>query len=423
MVLFPDGQKFDDFLAQYYTVGFKGYMDYMAIAGETGGMEWEDYKKILTHDETNFYYNNYASEVEYLGLLSSRIWKLFDKIPIQSALDSFKYTSAHNLLREGIGPGGATALFGAQTEPSVSTIDKIISPIHKVTISRDIHSMIHERIDLATRGGSNWAWIKNDLTPKAYWDYYDMWLGGYEIASSVHGVDTAATTHIECIDRMISTKAESGVATHVSHVTDGDIWWDGVGTATQAIDRSTATTWDSQITLPASAGTNQAYQILEEVDDLMAVAKNYSKNERYIGLTTTAVMNLIKGEIGPQNRYRGDDVKVAFGINGIETYPGLTAGRDVQAIETCGIKVPMFTSPMLPTLNSVYTTDAAGHLFIIDLDDMFIRVDIPATYLETGFGVEMLHQDYARSRAMLFGLAQLVCKRHAPHMALKWIAV
>jgi len=423
MVLFPDGQKFDDFLKQYYAVGLKGYLNYMAVAEETGGMEWEDYKKILTHDETNFYYNNYMAEVQYFGYMQSRIFPLLDKKPIQQALDSFKYTTAHGLLREGIGPGGATALFGAQTEPTVAVIDKIISPIHKVTISRDIHSMIHERIDMARRGGTNWDWIKNDLTPKAFWDYYDMWLGGYEIAANVHGADTPALTHIECIDRMISSKAESGVATHVSAVTDGDIWWDGSGAGVMAIDRSSATTWDAQIKLPTTPGTNENYQILEEVDDLMAVAKKYSDNERYIALTTTAVANLIKDEMGTSQRYDGSDVKVAFGINGIQTYPGITAGRDVQAIETCGIKVPLFTSDMLPTLNSVYTTAAAGSLYLIDLDAMFIRVDIPATYLETGFGVEMLHQDYARSRAMLFGLSQLVCTKFAPHAALKWIAV
>lgn len=423
MPMFTDGQKFEDFLKEYYRVGFKGYMQYMEHAAreETGGMEFDEFKKILTHDETNFYYNNYAAEVQYLGYWGTELFKLLDKIPIATALDSFKYTTAHNLLREGIGPGGATALFGAQTEPSVSTIDKIVSPIHKVTVSRDLHSMIHERIDMARRGGSNWAWIRDDLVPKSFWDYMDMWLGGYEIAANVHGVDTPATTHIDCLDRMVSSKAESGVATHVSAVTDGDIFWDGSGT-TEKIDRSSATTWDSQLTLPSAAGTNQTPQILEEVDDLMAVAKKYSEGKRYIGIGTEKVVNLIQDEISPQGRILEDVMNVAIDINGVNTRPGHDAGWPVRSITTCGINVPVFTSPMLPTLNSVYTTEAAGPFMVIDLDEIFVRVDVPATYLETGFGVEMLHQDYARSRGMLFGVYQLVCTKHAPHIKIPWIA-
>lgn len=424
MPMFTDGQKFEDFLKEYYSIGFKGYMQYMGIAAlEDAPMEADDFKKILDAEESNYYYNNYAAEVQYLGYWGTELFKLLDKIPITSALDSFKYTTAHNLLREGIGPGGATALFGAQTEPTVATIDKILSPIHKVTISRDMHSMIHERIDMAKRGGSNWAWIRDDLAPKAFWDYMDQWLGGYEIAANVHGADTPATTHIECIDRMVSSKAESGIATHVSAATDGDIFWDGDGAGAAKIDRSAATTWDSQLTLPGTPGTNQTPQILEEVDDLMAVAKKYSENKRYIGITTEKVVNLMQDEISPQGRYLEGEVNVAIGIGGVNTRPGHDAGWPIRAITTCGINVPIFTSPMLPTLNSVYGTAAAGPLNIIDLDEMFIRVDIPATYLETGFGVEMLHQDYARSRGMLFGVYQLVCKKHAPHIKIPWIAV
>lgn len=421
-VLFEDGQKFEDFLKEYYSVGFQGYMDYMNYASKNGPMELEDYKKILTHDESNYYYNAYSSEVTYLGYFSDNLHRLFDKIPITSAMDSFKYTSAHNLLRAGIGPGGATALFGTQAEPAVSTIDKIVSPIHKITISRDIHSMIHEKIGLVRRGGSDWSWIRDTLAPKAFWDYYDMWLGGYEIASNVHGADTPATTHIECLDRIISSKAESGATNHVSAATDGDVFWDGVGSGSAKFDRSSATTWDAQVKLPTTPGTEERYQILEEIDDLMAVAKKYSDNKRYIVITTDATLNLIQDEVGNRSRLLEQDLYPAIGINGVQTNAGHKTGTPVQGIRSCGVDMPVFTSPMLPTLNSVYTTATAGHLYCVDLDAIQVRVDIPATYLETGFGVEMLHQDYARSRGMLFGVEQLVSKKQAPHAALKWIA-
>jgi hypothetical protein len=338
-------------------------------------------------------------------------------------MDSFKYTSAHNLLRAGIGPGGATALFGAQTEPSISKMEKITSPITKVTLSRDLHSMLHEKLPAVRQGGSTWAWLVRELAPNAFYDYLDMWYGGYEIAANVHGVDTPATTHNECLDRMISNGTESGAANHVSLATDGDVFWDGSGGGSAKIDRSGDTWADAQIKLPSVAGTEEAYEILEEVDDLMVVAKKYSYNKNYIGITTGKTLNYIQDEIAPGHRYLETEVNVEMGLGGVNTRPGHTAGVPVQAIITCGVKVPIFTVESLPTLNSVYTTDTTGHLYIIDQDEIYIRSDMPTTYLETGFGVEMLHQDYARSRGMLFNVEQLVCKRFAPHMALKWIKV
>jgi hypothetical protein len=83
----------------------------------------------------------------------------------------------------------------------------------------------------------------------------------------------------------------------------------------------------------------------------------------------------------------------------------------------------VFTSEVLPTKNSVYgtATETAGHFYAIDLDDMFIRVDMPVTYLETGFGSEMLTVNYFQSRAMLFTVAQLICTNPKSHFAIKWI--
>lgn len=423
MVLFAPGQKFEDFLNDYYLVGSKGYLQYMGYAAENGPAEYDEFKKILTHDETNWYENAYAAEVEYQSYFNSELRKLFPKVPITSALDSFKYTTAHGLLTAGIGPGGATALLGSPTEASVSEINKITSSIMKVTLARDLHSMLHEKIPYVNRE-SNWSWMVNELAPNAFYDYIDKFLGGYETASNVHGVDTPATTHIECIDRMVSDGTESGDGTdHVSAVTDGDIIWDGVGSGSAKIDRSEAgyAFSDAQVKLPDTAGTEQNYQILEEIDDLMAVAKKYGRPHNYIGITTGKTLNKIQDEISPGRRILETEINVSIGLNGVNTRPGVNAGTPVRAIVTNGETVPMFTSEALPTKNSVYTTATSGHLYIIDLNHMYIRTDMPTTYLETGFGVEMLHQDYARSIAMLFNVEQLVCKQFRPHMALKWI--
>jgi len=160
---------------------------------------------------------------------------------------------------------------------------------------------------------------------------------------------------------------------------------------------------------------------MDELDDLMAAAKPYSENKRYIGLTTDKTLNKIEAELDPKQRFLEKTVPVQQTIGGISTRPGAQGGFDVGALVLCGVTVPVFTSNALPTTTTGYSTPTSGHFYLIDLDGMYIRVDIPATYVETGFGAEMLHQNYFRSRAMLFTICQLVCTNFKSQAALKGI--
>jgi hypothetical protein len=413
--MFEPGQTFEQFLNDYYAVGPTGYLAY------TGRLPDSDLKKILTHTETNWYEYAYMKEVQLELSVFSEIYKLLDKKPITAVGNSFKYTSALGVDTTAIGPGGADAIFGTATEPTISTIQGITSGVEKVILSRDLHSMIVEKIPDAHPGEPDWDFLKNKVAPMALWNKIDKWLGGYEIATNVHGVDTPALKNIECIDRVISNGTESGATNHVSAATDGDFIWDGIGTGTAKIDRSADTWADAQIKLPTTAGTAEAYDILSELDDLMASAKPYSTNKRYIGLTTDKTLNKIEAELDPKQRFLEKQTTVTPTIGGISTRPGVTGGFDVGALVLCGVTVPVFTSNALPTKNSVYTSATSGHFYLIDLDTTYIRVDIPATFLETGFGAEMLHQNYLLSKGMLFTVCQLVCTNFKANAALKWI--
>ena len=426
--MFEDGQTFEQFLKDYYAIGPEGYLNYM---GRLQGMTMEEVResaelrKILTYNETNYYESGYMMDAQLQFSWLTDLYKLFDKRPITSVGLSFDHIDAHGLSTRAVKPLGATAIFSGPTEPTVTPIANLASPVMGVELSHSLTDYIHEKVPGVLKRGQNvgWEYLKNKLAPIALWNYIDTWLGGYATAANAHGVETPAADQIECLDRMISTRVESGAATHVSLATDGDVYWDGSGAVAIRVDRdqTTANWFDAQLKLPAAAGTEEAYQILEEVDDLMKAAKPYSERKRYIGITTQSTLNKMQDEYGGQVRSLEGEVKAAIGINGVKTAEGHEIGFPVQAIKTCGLTIPIFTSEALPLENSIYTTPTAGHLYIVDLDVCFIRVDMPMTYLETGFGVEMLHQDRLRSRAFLFAKQNLICTKPAACAALKWI--
>jgi len=205
--MFEQGQTFEQFLNDYYAVGPTGYISYV------GRLPDSDLKKILVHTETNYYEYAYMKEVQMMLSVYSEIYKLLDKKPITTTGNSYKYTSALGVDTTAISPGGAWAIFGTATQPSISTVKGITSGIEKVILERDIHSMITEKIPEAHPGEPDWDFLKNKVAPMALWNKIDTWLGGRGIGSSKDGVDTPALCNIECIDRMISYGTESGDST------------------------------------------------------------------------------------------------------------------------------------------------------------------------------------------------------------------
>jgi hypothetical protein len=425
--MFENNQTFDQFLKDYYAIGPRNYYNYL---GRVSGMSKEEImednelKKILTYDESNYYDPGYSMDVQLQFATFSELYKILDKRPITEVGLSYDYATSMGLSTVAIQPGGATTIFdGSETETGISQIQNIASPVMGVDLARSLTNWIHEGVPGVIRKGGepNWDFIKNKMAPMTLYNEIDKWLGGLDTATNVDGVDTPSTTHIEMIDRMITSSAESGATDHVSANTDGDIFWNGVGSGSAKIDRSGVTWADAQVKLPTTPGTEESYEILEEVDTLMRTAKRYSTNKRYAGFTTGATFKKMANEYGGTLNSLETEVQVSIGINGLETGPGHTIGFPVQAIWTNNIKVPIFVSETLPLENSVYTTDTSGHLYIIDLDEMFVRVDMPMTFLETGFGVEMLHQNYLRSRGLLFIKQNLMATKFACHAAVKWI--
>ena len=428
MTMFEPGQSYQQFLNDYYTMGNRNYVKYVGLRAK--GISAENVWSVMGYDpdaelekaaadallstQADYYANAYASEVALSYTIDTELYKLLPKKGLLEAQDSFKILSSHGLSIVQAAPDTADALFSGITEPVPVVVDKIVSPYNGVEMARSLTNMLHEQLP-KTREGTDWDWIKNTVAPGAFADNVDASLGT--------NMDTPALKNIESIDRMITSTVECTGVNWASAATDGDIFWDGEGVGAAKVDADTDAWANSPVTLggTATADDSTVFAILEEIDDLMAEAKRKSKRKNYIALTTPSTYSKICDEIEPGLRMLPDTVKVSQNIGGISTYGGQDAGFDVGAIVSNGISMPLFVSSALSTTSTIKTTATSGHVYMLDMEHIYVRVDMPMTYLETGFGVDMLHQNALTNKAILFTLQNLVADQFTSHAALKWI--
>jgi hypothetical protein len=415
--------SFDEYIERYYrSIGRDAERD-------------PEIQELLKADDRYDYgstdYNNpvYSLDIALEALTRSTV--LYRVLPKTTYLD--KGDSLHNItsdatyMRSFLGEEGQ--MFVSDTViPTISDLDRLWPAVFH--IGWEDTRVGREMEKFQARPRTDIEYLRtffNDV----YANGIDQQLAGVYLSATVHGVDTPATQYskaqVETIDRMISDATESGAANHVSVDTDGDIYWNETNTGSAKIDRSAVSWADSQIKLPSSAGTEDAYNILDELDDLMAVAKHYAPTAQrnYIGLCSDKALNKIQDELDPKVRYLEQSMDVYQTLNGVSTRPGKAVGKlSVPALGITGVLVPFFTSPYLsgqasPWVweNSKYTTGGVGNIYLINMDNIEIRHLIPITYSETpNYGDWILG-----NRHSIYSAMQLLCKRFASHAALKYI--
>jgi len=275
-----------------------------------------------------------------------------------------------------------------------------------------------------------------DYCNTRYADRIDQQLAGVFLdpngTPSGHGVDCPATSTnatVESIDRMITNGTESGATNHVDTATDGDIYWNATNTGSAKITRASDTFANAQIKLPTTAATEEAYNILDELDDLMSTALVYAPTaeRNYIGLCGPKALNKIQDELDPKQRFLEFPMDVYQTLEGVSTRPGALGGKfSVAALAICGVKVPFFTSPYLQGhadsswlwKNAKYTTGGVGNIYLVNMDNIEIRHLIPITYTETPNYADWI----LGSRHSFFSAMQLLCRNFSCHAALKYIA-
>lgn len=378
---------------------------------------------------TDYFNPVYSAKISLEALSRSTVlYKVLPKTTYFDKGDSLHYISAEATGINANFLGDETAMFSATTGiPAINDLDHLWPAVFHVGF---------EDTRIAREMAKFQAPPKTDL--KVLLDYFnayyadriDMQLAGSYLSATVHGVDTPATSTnatIESIDRMISNGTESGASNHVSVDTDGDIYWNATNTGAAKIDRSAVTWANAQVKLPAAAGTEDAFNILDELDDLMAVAKNYAPTaeRNYIGLCSPKALNKIQDELDPKQRFLEFPMEVTQTIGGVSTRAGAVGGKfQVSALAITGIQVPMFDSPYLmgqasPWVweNSIYTTGGVGNIYLINTDNIEIRHLIPITYTETPNYADWI----LGNRHSIFSAMQLLCTNFACHAALKYI--
>lgn len=417
--------KFEDFLARYYNaIGPNAKQD-PEVQALLKADDRYDYAS------TDFFNPVYSSKITLEALTrSTSIYRVLPKTTYMQEGDSMHYIGAEPSTLEAF-LGNETAMFAADTAmPAISDIDHVWPSVYM--IGWEDTRVANEMAKFQAPPVTGPEFLKKYFAD-FYWNKVDQQLAGVYLSATVHGVDTPATSTnatIECIDRMISNQTESGVTNHVSAVTDGDIFWGPTnitGTDTAVWDRSAVTTADAQITLPSTPGTEEAYNILDELDDLMATAKAYAPTaeRNYIGMCSDKALNKIQDELDPKQRYLEGQMEYTQTLGGVSTRPGALGGKfSAAGLTICGVKVPFFTSPYFsgqasPWVweNAKYTTGGVGNIYLINMDNIEIRHLIPFTEIDyPNYGDWVLGD-----RHVLVSAMQLLCKNFASHAALKYI--
>lgn len=392
---------------------------------------------------TTLFNPKYSYKILLEGLTrDDTIQRLIPHTTYQTEGDSFHYIGVDSATGFAeILESGAIAT-GTSSIPALVDVDSIVPATVKVDWKETLQALELAKIQVAPVADA--AFIQNYMSA-LFNDKIEQMLAGVYQSATVHGVDTPATTStvadVECIDRVVGTDyTESGAGTtHVSAVTDGNIFWgptNATGTDTARVVRATNSAatllWDAQVKLPTTAGTEEAYDILSELDTLMAKAKKYRQGTgpaNYMALMSDKAMNKIQDELDPKGSYLEGQMEVTQNLNGISTRPGVEGGKlSVASLKICGVKVPCFTSKYLDGTasstwlwkNSKYTTGGAGNIHLINLDAIELRYLIPPT-AETWRNQAPNTSPGLGNVSCIYAMMQLISRNWQSHAALKYI--
>jgi len=424
-------QGFTNFIKNYYR-NMPNQVPYSMMKGTDA----------FTFSKTDWFDPVYLGKLTLEGLTrSTKAFKALTKTTYQDQGDSYQVIGTDITAGDAVLPIlESSAIHAEYDTPAITDHDKIYPAVVKLDwINTDVAAALSQI--QRSRTMPNLEQIR-DYMGNLFLDRIEMMLcgvyndfsaGGTGSNQGGYGVDSPATgntskAEIECIDRMISNYTESGAGTtYTSAATDGDIYWNttGTGSSTDAqFDRSANTTGNATWRTP-DAAVEQAYNICDELDDLMAKCLVYAQEPyNYICMMSPKAYNKVKAENDPKALIT-DYTSATQTVGGITSTPGVVGGKvQLSALRLSDITVPIVTVPYLMGTslsswlwkNSVFTTGGVGNIYLINQDCMEFRTLIPITYRATPT------EDALTTKHTLFMSGQLIAKNFPSHGALKYIA-
>jgi len=425
----PKENNFAQWIKAYNKAGFSVRGDPSSAAREYLAASMKADVPLTYSTSTTWFDPVYMGKLTLEGLTRSKtVFSALTKTSYQQLGDSYQFittdsnTGAVPILE-------SDALFANTSIPALADIDSVYPAIFKYDWTNTEVAAALSGIQ-RSRAQPNLEQIRDYVTNR-FWDLIEQQICGTYVSATVHGADSPSTTgsiaEFECLDRMVSNATESGATTHVSAADDGDIFWNSTGVAgTAKWDRS-ASTSNSQVTLPTSAGTEQAYNIRDELDDLMAKCLVYNTDDtpNYVAFMSPKAYNKVKSEEDLKSYVTDMNTGATQTINGVTSTPGGLGGkRLVSALQLSNVTVPIVTANYLMGTststwlwkNSKYTTGGPGSIYLVNMNAMEFRTLIPPTYRS------VQAESALETKNTLYMAGQLLCKNFPSHGKLAFIA-
>lgn len=383
-------------------------------------------------DSTTWFDPQYLGNLMLDGLTrSTKAFRVLRKTNYQTEGDSYQTitTDSHeglgNILESG-------SLFSAYTNPAIVDTDMIYPAVLKYSWVNTEVAAAMSQIQ-GQRRTPTLEQIRQYVSAK-FLDAIDQQLCGVYASATVHGVDTPATdsgiAQFECFDRIVTNVSEC-TTDHVSAVTDGDIFWNSTGDTTPKFDRNNGEGGgdaQAQVVLPSVAGTEEHYNICDELDDLAADCMRYLNSEDgdpdYVVFMSPKAYNKVKAENDPKaliTNWSG----ARQTVNGVTSTPGAVGGKmPLSALQLSDVVMPIVTLPYLNGTeasnnlwkNSKYTTGGVGNIYLWNQRAAEFRTLIPITYRSVPA------EDSLQTKHTLYMAGQLIAKNWKSFGALKYIA-
>jgi len=296
-----------------------------------------------------------------------------------------------------------TDTFGDAYESSIFNIESLPLSFPHVPVEETLGHAVEDDIRDEAHKAMTWAEKSADAMDE-FWEGLNA-----ELHSDGDTAFVAGT--VESLDRIITDSVEADGSVFWSATGDSHRW----GKSTTGADEDGAL--EAQLDLPDTAVLREFDPSM--LDDIIADAKRYSKKKNYMLVTNAASINELAKYYGGKEFYGSNVVSVTYTVNeGIKTRQGDDVGFDVASYSGSGVsKIPIIEDEGVHA-----ETGGIGNWYLIDRDEVKLRIAMAPAWYETNLGEHMLFQRLARRFAVALGCVQLTCKNFRANGAVKYLA-